>query len=117
MMALVLGLTVISADEAFAYRGDSIERSTERHEAMEKAFEDNDYDAWKNLMQNRGRVTQLINKDNFSKFAEVHELMEDGKIEEARKIRQDLGLGLKNGSGRKGGDMMNGVGMGRKCNR
>lgn len=85
--------------------------TAERHEAMEKAFENKDYTAWVNLMQNRGRVSQVINKDNFSKFAEAHELAEQGKIAEAQKIRQELGLGLKNGSGR---GMM---GMGRFQNR
>ena len=32
-----------------------------------------------------------------AKFAEAHELMEQGKTTEARKIMNDLGLGLGNG--------------------
>ena len=50
-------------------------------------------------MQGRGRVSQVITKDNFAKFAEAHELAEQGKLEEAKKIRLELGLGLQNGSG------------------
>jgi len=73
--------------------------SVDRHEAMEEAFENNDYEAWKNLMVGNGRVMQVVNKDNFSKFAEAHELAEQGNTVEAQKIRQDLGLGLRNGSG------------------
>jgi hypothetical protein len=73
---------------------------------MEKAFASNDYEAWKNLMQGKGRVTQVINKDNFSTFAKAHMLAESGKLDEAAKIRQELGLGLHNGSGK-------GMGMGR----
>ena len=78
--------------------------SPERHEAMEKAFENNDYDAWKALMDEMPgrRVMDVINKDNFSKFAEAHRLMLDGKYDEAREIRNELGLGLKNGEGRGG---------------
>ena len=72
---------------------------------MEKVFENNDYNAWKNLMQGKGRVTQVINEGNFAKFAEAHKLAEQGKIAEATKIKQELGLGLRNGSG-------NGQGMG-----
>jgi len=67
---------------------------------MTKAFEKNDYNAWKNLMQGKGRVTQVVNKDNFSKFAQAHKLALEGKTAEANKIRTELGLGLQNGSGR-----------------
>lgn len=103
IIAVVIGGTVMYTNTAFAYRSDpSIKGpnySEERYEAMKKAFETKDYEAWKNLMQGRGRVTQVINKDNFAKFAQAHELVEQGKLEEARKIRQELGLGLRNCSG------------------
>jgi hypothetical protein len=120
VLALVLGVTAVSAGSALAYRGDvgvkGPNYSPERHEAMLKAFENKDYTAWKNLMQNKGRVTQVVTEANFAKFAEAHNLALQGKIEEAKKIRQELGLGLKNGSGRNGG-MMGGVGMGKNLNR
>ena len=105
--AIVLGLIATYPNIADAYRGDpSVQGpnySIERHEAIEKAFENKDYNTWKNLMQNRGRITQVINKDNFAKFAEAHELMEQGKTVEAQKIRQELGLGQHNGSGQGSG--------------
>lgn len=114
---LTLGLTAMVIGGLFAlpkatsaYRGDPTVKgpnyTEERHSAMEKAFESNDYNAWKNLMNGRGRVTQVINKDNFARFAKIHELVEDGKTDEANKIRAELGLGLQNGSGY-------GMGMGR----
>lgn len=84
--------------------------TAERHDAMTKAFENNDYNAWKELMAGRGRVTQVINEGNFSKFAEAHKLALEGKIDEANKIRAELGLGLRNGSGQK-------MGRGANCNR
>ena len=103
-LALLLGTVGVSAGTALAYRGDSSvngpQYSAERHVLMEKAFENNDYDAWKNLMQGKGRVTQVITKDNFAKFAEMHELMAQGRMAEAGQIRQELGLGLQNGLGR-----------------
>lgn len=101
-VVLTLGVIGVSAGTAFAYQGNPAVKgpnySVERHEAIEKAFESNDYDAWKNLMQGNRRVTQIINRENFSTFAKAHELMEQGKTAEAQKIRQELGLGLRNGS-------------------
>lgn len=114
-LLLSFGIISASAGTALAYRGDlavkSPNCSLERHEAMKKAFETNNYDAWKNLMKGKGRVMQVINKDNFAKFAQAHTLAQQGKIVEAQKIRQELGLGLHNGSGKTLG------GMGRGINR
>ncbi len=105
MTALVLGgIILMSPGVAQAYKGDPNVKgpnyTEERHQAMEKAFEKNDYNAWKNLMQGRGRVTQVINAQNFAKFAQVHELAEQGKTAEANKIKAELGLGLHNGTGK-----------------
>lgn len=103
--ALALGLGIVGASTGivFAYQGDATVKnpqySPERHEAIEKAFETNDYEAWKNLMQGRGRVSEVITKDNFARFAEVHKFMEEGKKEEAQRIAQELGLGAHNGQG------------------
>jgi hypothetical protein len=111
--ALLLGTVGVSASTAFAYKGDPAVKgpnySVERHAAMEKAFDQKDYTSWKNLMDGKGRASQIVTKENFAKFVEAHELAEQGKISEAQKIRQELGLGLKNGSGQKNG----GKGMGR----
>jgi len=103
-LALLAGGAVsILPGVASAYRGDPGVKgpnyTDERHAAMESAFEKGDYDAWKNLMQGRGRVTQVVTKENFSKFAQMHELGEDGKTADAQKIRHELGLGLQNGTG------------------
>jgi hypothetical protein len=81
---------------------------------MENAFEAKDYTSWKNLMGDKGRVTQVINKDNFAKFAEAYELAEKGDLAGAQKIRQELGLGLKNGAGN---NLGNGNGRGNCMNR
>lgn len=81
--------------------------SPERHEAMQKAFEDNDYQSWKKLMEERKpRVMDVVNEQNFPKFAEAHRLAEEGKFEEANKIREELGL-------RNMGHMGKGQGHGR----
>ncbi|OGG11734.1 hypothetical protein A2Z00_01380 [Candidatus Gottesmanbacteria bacterium RBG_13_45_10] len=97
LTALVIGGAVFAPQTVLAYRGDPAVKgpnyTEERHAAMEKAFENKDYNAWKTLTAGRGRVTQVVNAQNFAKFAEAHELAEQGKTEEANKIRTELGLG------------------------
>lgn len=98
----VLGLMTLT-NNSYAYRGDPSVKgpyhTEEREMAMEKAFDNNDYNAWKNLMQSKGRVTQIVNQNNFAQFAKIHKLAEEGKIAEANQIRTQLGLGLQNGTG------------------
>lgn len=116
LTALAIGGTIIAPQAVLAYKGDPTVKgpnyTEERHAAMEKAFETKDYNAWKTLMTGRGRVTQVINAQNFSKFTEAHELAEQGKTAEANKLRAELGLGLQNGA-----RMNQGMGYGRGMNR
>lgn len=118
-LALIMGIgaiTAISAGSALAYKGDPSVKgpnySLDRHENMLKAFKNSDYSAWKDLMQGRGRVSNIINEDNFGKFALAHQLSLEGKLEEAKQIRQELGLNRQNSVGRNG----DGTGMRRGFN-
>lgn len=105
--AIVLGGAVLAPTNVFAYRGDPSvtgpNYTAERHEAMEKAFDTKDYNSWKTLMTGKGRVTQVVTAQNFARFAEAHNLAEQGKTAEANAIRTELGLGLHNGSGQGAG--------------
>lgn len=96
---------LINAGYASAYQGDYTKKgpnySEQRHEAMEKAFEENDYAAWKEMMQGRGRVTQLVTEENFATFAQAHQLAKEGKITEADALRKELGL--RTSDGQRGG--------------
>ena len=112
---LVLSGTLVMPKLVEAYRGDpSVQGpkgpnfTEERHQEMIQAFDGNDYQAWKELMQGKGRVTEVINEDNFARFAEAHKLALEGKTEEASQIREELGLGLGNRRGQG-----NGQGRGR----
>ncbi len=89
-----------------AYRGDYSQKgpnyTPERHEAMTKAFKNNDYQAWKKLMEQnqfQGRVMGVINEENFAKFAQMHRLMIESKYKEANQIRAELGLQNQDGKG------------------
>jgi len=112
--ALLLTGLVLTPGLVQAYRGDPAVQgpnySEERHTQMTAAFENKDYNAWKNLIQGRGRVSQVVNADNFPKFVEAHQYALEGNLDEANKIRAELGLGLGNGSGKSTGQ---GQGYGR----
>ena len=115
--AFALALFAIPASSVLAYKSDPAvtgpNYSVERHTAMLEAFKNKDYAAWKNLMQNRGKVTQVVTEANFAKFVEAHDLALQGKTAEAQEIRQELGLGLKNGSKANGSCMGSGSGLNR----
>ena len=88
----------------------------EMHEQMEQAIENNDYEAWKNIIDSRPRISDAITEENFSKFAEMHNLMQDGKFDEAQAIRDELGFaGFRRGVGQgfQGRGMMRGTQRGQ----
>jgi hypothetical protein len=104
IMMGILGLSVLGsaalASGVFAQNRDANqygpEYTPERHTQMTQAFANNDYAAWKKLMGDKG-ATRVVTQENFSKFTEMHNLMVEGKTDEAAKIREELGLG--NGQG------------------
>ncbi len=110
-------MALLALGVASAYRGDpgvqGPNYNEDRHEAMEQAFESNDYTAWKSLKSEsgrRGRVLDVVNADNFAQFAEAHEAMEEGNFARATEIRAEFGLnngmGPKDGTGfKRGGGM------------
>lgn len=76
-------------------------------ETMEKALENNDYNAWKTLMEEKKtemakqveEFSAKINEDTFAKLVEIEKLMSEKNYEEANKLRQELGFGLGIGFG------------------
>ncbi|MBT7705896.1 hypothetical protein HN747_00465 [archaeon] len=123
---LALGMmALLSIGLVAAYQGDySVQGpnySDERHEAMEDAFDNLDYDAWVSLMSEDGRhprVLNVVTEDNFVTFVEAHDAMEDGDFDRAAELRAELGLnngmGPKDGTGSKMGQGSgSGKGQGR----
>lgn len=123
-MAVVIsaGALYLSASNALAYKGDPNVQgpnyTPERHEAMTKAFETGDFNAWKELMgvnTRRGKVTEAVDtQEKFDRFAKMHQLRLEGKTAEADQIRAELGLGQGKGAGKQGGA---GRGQGMDCVR
>ena len=92
----VIVVGVIASSSVSAYRGDysvqGPEYSPERHAEMTEVMDSNDYEVWSKLMEGRGRVTQVVNEENFSRFTEARRLAQEGRYEEADAIREELGL-------------------------
>lgn len=92
---------VFTVSSVMAYQGDyskkGPEYSPERHSAIREAMNSNDYETWSKLMANRGRITQVINEENFAQFAKAHELAHNGDLEGADAIRQELKIRTGNG--------------------
>ncbi|GEM_PF-1587340 len=112
------GVTTISAqevgetdqpvDEAVSQEDTSVNCRGKRHEnkenfeAVKTAIENNDYEAWKSAISEApfaDKISEVINAENFDKFVEMHNLRQDGDIEGAQEIRDELGLPARPGKG------------------
>lgn len=103
---MAISLFVITG-MVFAYRGDNSVQgpnaNPERHEIMQQAFENLDYETWYEEMLKvnpNSRVLQVINADNFDTFVEAKNTND---IQRSQELRAQLGLnngrGSRNGSG------------------
>jgi len=86
------------AASTFAYQGNpgvqGLNFNEETHEVMTEAFENKNYNAWKEAKPNQNsRMMEKINEENFSKFAEMREARLAGETEKADSLRAELGLG------------------------
>ena len=116
MSFLALGIVaLLGIGLVAAYQGDySVEGpnySEDRHEAMEEAFANYDYNAWVTLMTEDGRHPGVINKidaSNFELFIDAHNAGKSGDLDMAAKLRAELGLGQgkMNGEGNRQGSRM-----------
>ncbi len=82
-----------------------------QHEEMEAAIAAGDFDAWKALMESSGRKHPIeLTEENFEKFVEMHNAMQEGDTDTAASLREELGMPA-NGKGI-GGEGMRGFGKG-----
>lgn len=89
LSAIIITFSVTTyANASFGYFG----LNEEQRNAMERAVEDGDYNAWKNIQDSNTKIADIINKNNFAEFSEMHNLIQSGKLSEADVIRGELGL-------------------------
>ena len=94
---IVLTAAVVVAGAAFAAKtilanaeGDG---TNQPHEQMKQAVKDKDFGAWKGLISERAnKMLDGATEENFNKATEAHQLMQDGKHEEAKQLLRDAGL-------------------------
>ena len=101
-LTAIIAIAGIAAS-TYAYQGnfnEGKEFNSDKHIAMLEAFENNDYNVWLELTGDKP-VTDKISEENFSSFVEMHNLMKSGDFEEAKVIREELGLEEVKKHGRK----------------
>ena len=98
----VVTTTALVSLTTFAHPGDATTTNpmAERHQLMVSTFDDNNYDGWAAQMREqvatmRARADALeanINEGTFAKLREAHQLLADGKVDEAKTIFESLGM-------------------------
>ncbi len=66
--------------------------SKEKRQAIKKALEAGDYEAWLKAVGEDSPITKKINADNFDRFVEAYNLFKSGDKEGAAKIFKELGV-------------------------
>jgi hypothetical protein len=118
----VLTVSIVAlAGITYAYKGNPDVKGPNYdaavHEQLEAAMDAGNYDTWLKIRQDnnlptKGRIFQVINKDNFDKYAKLHQANLAGDTTKVDAIRAELGLGqgmMKRGTGK-----MTGPGNGLK---
>ena len=119
LLALMLIGIVAAAGTASAFGWGM---NNENREALEQAIEDNDYETYKELVEDISNTRfEVLDEEDFEKLVEMHQAREDGDFELAHELGEELGHGFfgqgffqgqgmgqgegMKGQGRKGGMM------------
>src|SRR3989338_5670258 len=107
------GLVLASTGVVQAYGGNSSQNTSmtgknfkqNMHEQMYKILDTTDFQTWKEAISNTkmgAQILEKINEKNFSRFVEMHKLLQAGDKTKAEAIRVEFGLparvGLENGA-------------------
>ena len=89
VMASPMGMGMFRADMT----AEEIGAAYESQQAMTKAIENNDYESWKNLMEQRiEEMKSKLTQDNFDKIVEMHNAMKGSE-----ETKQQIKTALENG--------------------
>jgi len=85
------------------FSGEDKEAIKAEREAIKEAIENNDYDTWASIMQERAqRIQDSINEETFQQIRERHAEMEQFRAE-MEDLREEYGVGRGMGHGFRGG--------------
>ena len=91
ILAIAIAALVIGSSSLVnAQFGDGGMSAGGRDEDCQEFFENNDYEGWKNFINTK--AAEFSSQENFENLKQVHDLMADGKIEEAESLRAELGI-------------------------
>ena len=76
----------------FAERFQNRKEMNQAFSEVREAIENDDYEAWANLMSQRNHDDSFINQETFEKLKEMHELRISGDEEAASAIAEELGV-------------------------
>lgn len=82
----------IDMESMHAMHDSMKEHRSEMHEAVQRALQDGNYEAFLEAVENSPMADKIASQDEFELFMEAHELREAGDKEEARAIMEELGF-------------------------
>ncbi len=96
LVTLTLGTLVFTSVASAC--DDAADKQAEHFQAVQESVEAGDYDAWQELMSQRGKnakhskMLEVITEDNFDLLADLMEAKENKDPEAAKEILEELGL-------------------------
>ena len=90
--AAMVGTTATAHEQDFSGKRMNRAMRFEYRADVHTAIENNDYKTWKELTQGSPIQSIIENEEDFAMLVEAHMLMEEGNLEEAQEIFNDLGI-------------------------
>lgn len=89
-LAIIISLGAVYS--ASAFQGNKL-KNQEIKEELNLSMVNQDYNTWLELKTDRVpcKDVDLINEENFALFSEAHQLLKEGKTDEAKEIFEALG--------------------------
>ena len=103
---LITGLIgSIALASTFAYQGTPGETNPdctdpERQAEVQTMFENKDYEAFQTLFEDKGPARKITSEEDFDKFVDMRAAYVDGDTETGDALKAELGMGMRDGSGR-----------------
>jgi hypothetical protein len=91
---------IATSEQASVLKDQLKQRVHEFRDEIKSAITNHDYNAWLTIMETienkYGKTPKILESidsaEKFEKYATMHDLFKDGKVEEAKALREELGL-------------------------
>lgn len=100
ILALLITTATVGISSFAASNNPKFPGMAPNRQEMQQAIEESDYTAWSTIMKEKAetmcqRAEELkgkINEETFAKIQKAHQLMQNGEIESAKAIFEELGM-------------------------